>query len=243
MQMTTSLLGLDSVGFQYFVSLNGFLINSECGNKKTKMKRFGNVIFVVPYLVIIVSTSAGKLPCRFAESVNITSGEYNATDQSILHGGILYRKENYATVNISVLNNTKKDEDDYIRGCVCQVANCVWLCCDEFSDVQGYPKCNDLTYYEVNVFVHDERIGKREVKLTSLQNIHVVIRHLPDPLFNAQPEAWLMNNVCNILEISLNTSADAFIFYSPAILRLWMSKLQSIKTSTAWKWTAVYTFH
>ncbi|XP_038120388.1 G-protein coupled receptor Mth2 isoform X2 [Culex quinquefasciatus] len=164
------------------------------------------ITFLLQFLVVIVGTNGESiLPCRFTESVNITSGEYNATDRTIFHDGVLFREENYATINYTVISYNKTDTDDYIRGCVCQVANCVWLCCYTFSDVDGHPRCDDSEYNEIEVPFEDENSETRMVNLTSLENIFVVIRYSEDYVFDAAPDEWLMNSTGYVLSLDGKT--------------------------------------
>lgn len=186
------------------------------------MHRFKVITFLLQILMVIVGSNCESiLPCRFTESVNITSGEYNATDRTIFHDGVLYKEENYANINYTVISYNKTETDDYVRGCVCQVANCVWLCCYTFSDVDGHPRCDDSEYNEIEVPLEDENSETRKVNLTSLENIFVVIRYSKDYVFDAAPDEWLMNSV-SILILKKKPVNDAdHNFYSQISDRLY----------------------
>lgn len=151
-----------------------------------------SVCFVVNF-----GTSAKELPCSFKESVNITSGELNSFDSSINHNGVRYSVENYATINYSVKNNENISVENYIRGCVCREARCVWLCCDEFSDIDGYPRCDDSQYYDLVVPLGEESNRIRMINLTSFTGFHLAIRHLVEVSSEVQVSIfnWTINGV------------------------------------------------
>ncbi|XP_065077551.1 G-protein coupled receptor Mth2-like [Ochlerotatus camptorhynchus] len=90
---------------------------------------------LVTVVVLVVAAaaggtdSAGQLPCEFRDSVNITSGVRD-TLGNILYSNIKYTPEHYAVINYDYVEyDVRISVPNYYRGCVCQVTNCVRLCC------------------------------------------------------------------------------------------------------------------
>lgn len=155
------------------------------------------VLYLSVCFLVSFGTSTKKLPCSFKESVNITSGELNSLDNSITHNGVRYAVENYATINYSVKNNENISVESYIRGCVCREARCVWLCCDKYSDIDGYPRCDDSQYYDLVVPLEVESNSTRMINLTSYNGFHLAIRHLVEGESEVQVSIfnWTINGV------------------------------------------------
>ncbi|XP_058464529.1 G-protein coupled receptor Mth2-like isoform X3 [Malaya genurostris] len=135
------------------------------------------------------------LPCDFLDSINITDGVLSR-DGSITHDGIRYEAVNFAMVNYSYDASGKKiDAPDYIRGCVCQVKSCVWLCCPKQFIVYGnrYQSCQiAASQILVNTELNDGRIV--EIDLMSKANFFKSLRsEACEDLSNAHREEWNMN--------------------------------------------------
>ncbi|XP_058464528.1 G-protein coupled receptor Mth2-like isoform X2 [Malaya genurostris] len=82
-------------------------------------------------LVISVAwaDSVGQLPCEFRDSVNISSGTRDS-QQNFLYGGLKYTSEHYALINYDYVSfDEVVAVPPYYRGCICQLTNCVRLCC------------------------------------------------------------------------------------------------------------------
>lgn len=93
---------------------------------------------VVLVTVIHLGPVAAKLNCDFHDSINITAGGYY-NDQDYIHNGVTYNRNQYATVDYDLVNDTKLIVAPYIRGCICLVKPCVRSCCD--SDHEKSESC------------------------------------------------------------------------------------------------------
>ncbi|XP_055606807.1 G-protein coupled receptor Mth2-like isoform X3 [Uranotaenia lowii] len=105
------------------------------------------------------------LPCDFLDSVNITGGSFDH-DGTITFQNVRYPVASYARINYSYVSEeideenvkiTRVEVDYYIRGCVCVIKKCVWVCCDNILSYKNelpYPWCEmykpeDLSHMEV----------------------------------------------------------------------------------------------
>lgn len=80
-------------------------------------------------LMCVNRSSANKnLPCDFFNSKNITDG-IRQSDDSIFFDGIVYPKDQYATVDYVLDKGKSATVSPYIRGCTCNIKPCLRLCC------------------------------------------------------------------------------------------------------------------
>lgn len=98
--------------------------------KFVKNKMFlliGLLCFVLPKQISLVEFN---LPCNFIDSINITDGILQS-NKSILFNGILFPKDQYAKVNYNKRNGNSAITivEPYIRGCPCNIKECIRLCC------------------------------------------------------------------------------------------------------------------
>lgn len=144
---------------------------------------------------------SSELPCEFLHSVNISDGERDNSGR-IEHGGVYYEPINYASVNYSYDDaGDKIAVAVHIRGCVCQVKNCVWLCCkqDNIFYHGEYPTCS--TFNPTGGLIVGMMNGTdeaEEVDLTTRDNIFLAVfkRTCPiERLYSAEPYEWNMTAV------------------------------------------------
>ncbi|XP_055619910.1 G-protein coupled receptor Mth2-like isoform X2 [Toxorhynchites rutilus septentrionalis] len=98
--------------------------------------------------------SRTQLPCHFRDSINISSGTRD-TQRNIFHSGIKYGPQNYALIDYDLEGyDVKVKTASYLRGCLCQVAKCVRLCCPVGEWFSSDAKCvvlNDSFRVSVNI--------------------------------------------------------------------------------------------
>lgn len=113
------------------------------------------LITTIVILIVDVQKSR-KLPCDYADSMNITSGTYQ-TDKSIVFEGVKYPKNQYFVINYTVNNGEKiPTAKPYTRGCVCNVgSHCLRLCCPRrvFYDNDRL-KCHNQTHEAAILLEH-----------------------------------------------------------------------------------------
>ncbi|XP_055537389.1 G-protein coupled receptor Mth2-like isoform X1 [Wyeomyia smithii] len=107
-----------------------------------------NFLSVLSAFGLVISVAAAELPCEFRDSVNISSGSLDAL-RIILHNGIHYRPEHYGLINYDYVSyDIRISVPSYYRGCICQLTNCVRLCCPEnhwFSSDGVKTTCNEVS--------------------------------------------------------------------------------------------------
>ncbi|XP_058833696.1 G-protein coupled receptor Mth2-like isoform X2 [Topomyia yanbarensis] len=144
---------------------------------------------------LFVAAGNLKLPCDFLDSVNITDGALER-DGSIMHDSVRYDVLHYAKVNYSYdASGAQIYVPDHIRGCVCQVKSCVWVCCPTELIIyeDHYPSCQIPAFQIIVNMVSDD--GRTEK--VDLMTKHAIFKALRseacEDLSNAHPEEWDMN--------------------------------------------------
>ncbi|XP_031617281.1 G-protein coupled receptor Mth2-like [Contarinia nasturtii] len=86
-------------------------------------------LFISTLLALSIHIKAVEvLPCHFFDSKNISDG-LQQSDGSILFEGIVYPKNQYATVDYVLERTNNITADSHIRGCTCNIKPCLRLCC------------------------------------------------------------------------------------------------------------------
>lgn len=100
------------------------------------LPRFHKYLFVIlVILLVIVAKSNAYLdnlnkPCKYLDSINITDGSFDETDESITFEDIYYAKNMYAWYDYEFVNETYRQKTaDHLRGCTCKLKPCVRMCC------------------------------------------------------------------------------------------------------------------
>lgn len=70
----------------------------------------------------------GELPCHYSDSIDISKG-FVHSNKSITFDGIEYHKNQYATISFAIENGKRVPTKQHTRGCICQIKNCIQLCC------------------------------------------------------------------------------------------------------------------
>lgn len=163
------------------------------------------VVLILQVFVLLSSTSFNvraknsELPCDFLHSVNISDGEPDYYSGIIDHGGVYYYPINYAFVNYSYDDAGDKIEvAEHTRGCVCQVKNCVWVCCMGKISYRGeYPTCSTFNASRgLIVEMIDDTDSAEKVDLTTRDNIFLAFFNRNGrELFAAEHSEWNMNAV------------------------------------------------
>ncbi|KAL7732704.1 hypothetical protein ACLKA6_005855 [Drosophila palustris] len=72
--------------------------------------------------------SAGKFPCAYADTVNITDG-LRLKDGSYSFGGVVVPTQLMAEYNFKVIDGVEYRAAKHLRGCVCLIKPCITFCC------------------------------------------------------------------------------------------------------------------
>lgn len=90
-------------------------------------------LFLLHGIFVVYSSN---LPCHYYDSINITSGIFGEQQQqaqnssnSIIFDGIEFRSNQYAIVDYTEDDGMRNATEPHHRGCLCQVKQCVRLCC------------------------------------------------------------------------------------------------------------------
>lgn len=123
------------------------------------------LITTIVILIVDVQKSR-KLPCDYADSINITGGTYHS-DKSIIFNGVKYPRNQYFNITYT-LNNGEKTPTakPYRRGCVCNIGlHCIRLCCPArvFYDNERL-KCHNQTHEAATQLEH-QILTKNNVKM------------------------------------------------------------------------------
>lgn len=94
-----------------------------------------NVLII--FLTIVTQSNAylddPYKPCNYLDTINITDGEKNNDDGSIMFEGIYYSKALYSTYDYEFLNESyHQSVAPHTRGCTCKINQskpCVRMCC------------------------------------------------------------------------------------------------------------------
>ncbi|XP_062550723.1 G-protein coupled receptor Mth2-like isoform X2 [Armigeres subalbatus] len=143
-----------------------------------------------------VECAGSMLPCEFLHSVNISDGKRDSSG-GILHNGVYYKQINYASIDYSYDDDGRKIVvPKHTRGCVCQVMNCVWLCCTaDFVSYRGdYPSCSALNASnQLIVNMIDDTGGTQTVNINTRSDIFMAIWKESCRAYDAKPDEWNMN--------------------------------------------------
>lgn len=99
------------------------------------LPQFHKYLFVVVVILLVIVTTSAYLdnlnkPCKFLDSINITDGSYDDTDESITFDGIYYPTSLYAEYDYEFVNESYRQKTDpHIRGCTCKLKPCIRICC------------------------------------------------------------------------------------------------------------------
>ncbi|XP_055527182.1 G-protein coupled receptor Mth2-like [Wyeomyia smithii] len=133
--------------------------------------------------------SESKLPCDFLDSVDITDG-VKTSDGKKEHEGIIYEPQNYGTLEyVYDSSGQKVQASNHVRGCVCRVKSCFYMCCSEKNILynSSYPSCRNEPL-EVRVNVSGELVD-----LATDPNLFKALR-VPDCVATyADLSEWKMN--------------------------------------------------
>lgn len=109
---------------------------------------FLSILSVFGLVIAVAATTDKELPCDFRDSINISSGSLDA-QRNILHDGINYGAEHYGLINYDYVSyDIRITVPNYYRGCICQLTNCVRLCCPMdfwFSSDGEKTSCNEAS--------------------------------------------------------------------------------------------------
>ncbi|KAH8338429.1 hypothetical protein KR059_003916 [Drosophila kikkawai] len=128
--------------------------------------------------LIILHTAKAEIPgCHFLETVNITSGQ-RLENGSFMYQGI--EVPEYLTGQYDYIrteNGYKEFTNSHLRGCICHLKPCIWICC-RFKDWDASNgKCNDglmEKLSEINPFLQMTLISGSVVKQNLLKDLIVL---------------------------------------------------------------------
>lgn len=134
------------------------------------------IIILIGYLS--ASAASHGLPCHILDSVDITSG-LRQPDGSVLFGGIMYSKDQYATVDYIVVDGVKKFDDlSHIRGCACHIRPCLRFCCPfgvlrtESDGTRVCPQKNESPIDVYQRFLNGKNVTNKIVEVDMHKNPH-----------------------------------------------------------------------
>lgn len=153
---------------------------------------------------VYATEESSDLPCDYLHSVNISDGQRD-NDGRILHRGVSYDSINYASVDYSYDDARNRIAVAvHTRGCVCQVKNCVWLCCkrEEISYRGEYPTCSSFNDTDglVVEMINGTNV-EENVDLITRENIFLMVFEGSCDLFDAKPNEWKMNAVSETFKL------------------------------------------
>ncbi|XP_031623063.1 G-protein coupled receptor Mth2-like [Contarinia nasturtii] len=109
--------------------------------------------FIIQLLHSILRIEASllvhELPCKFVDSIDISSGILHA-NQSITFNKMEFPENQYAKVNYILENGRPVIVEPYFRGCPCNIKPCVRLCCPYGSFVQSIRTDGSFACYNHN---------------------------------------------------------------------------------------------
>lgn len=110
-----------------------------------------------------------QLPCDFLDSINITDGIHR-NDQSITFNNITFTRDQYGYVNE---NGTDRS---YPRGCICNLKQCVRLCCSYGEILTSDPQKRCQPHYKATDFedevLTDDETTKNQFKNKRFSYVH-----------------------------------------------------------------------
>lgn len=129
----------------------------------TKMMRM--FLFIsIGCVSMSLSVASRELPCHILDSVDITDG-IRQPDGSLLFGGVMYPRDQYATVDYTVENGLKiYDDFSHIRGCACHtIKPCIRFCCPigtRMADMNGscIPTLNTPAKAEIEILTENNEL-------------------------------------------------------------------------------------
>jgi len=90
------------------------------------------IIFII--IVVIIRTADSSLPCKFIETINITSG-YKDINQNFVYKSDIFPLGTYGEFDyIEDYAHVKVSVNPHIRGCICKNKPCLRFCCLENDD-------------------------------------------------------------------------------------------------------------
>lgn len=130
--------------------------------------------FSIFYHVLLIRGEFLKLPCPSVLTVDITNGQ-KLSNGSIIQDDVLFDAKNYF-----------KDSNNTIRGCICNIKNCIRKCCGPqerfvMTNCTKAPPTMDLKFFEgttpVNMqktrYIYSSCQGKKRVLLPKLRSSEV----------------------------------------------------------------------
>lgn len=123
-------------------------------------------------LSMSLSVASRVLPCHILDSVDISDG-IQQPDGSLLFGGVMYPRDQYATVDYTMENGLKLYDDiSHIRGCACHIKPCIRICCPigtQMANMNGtcIPTIDTPTKVEIEILN-----GNNQLETMDLVNQH-----------------------------------------------------------------------
>ncbi|KAH8232398.1 hypothetical protein KR032_005655 [Drosophila birchii] len=131
-------------------------------------------------VIILLKTMKADIPgCHFLHTVNISSQHKIQNGSYVFQGHVLpsnlIGEYNYTTTELGYHAKT----EPHLRGCVCHLKPCIWICC-RFKDMEPNGECNDGLTQElakINPFLNVTLSNGTVVKRNLLKDF-IVLRHL-----------------------------------------------------------------
>lgn len=125
--------------------------------------RFYHKNLVIICLTIVVQSNAqlDNEPCNYLDTINITDGEKNDGDDSIMFEGISYSKAFYAIYDYELVNELyRQSVAPHTRGCTCDInpsKSCVRMCCPRGTYLENDNCIANDSVFNLDVsFLNDE---------------------------------------------------------------------------------------
>lgn len=116
------------------------------------------------------------LPCDYADSMNITNGHLLPNNNYIFNG-VEYPDGHYARINYTISEKKIVPQHPYIRGCVCNVKDCIRFCCPYGSYLEMKNGGGFCRHHDVAKHIDGEIINQNNETQRIKYHEHFAILH------------------------------------------------------------------
>jgi hypothetical protein len=82
--------------------------------------------------LLILTTIIGLVNSKYCDLLNsipIEGDHYTLPDGSLLYKGVTYKNDQWTNSSTKFVNGTEVEADRHLRGCLCDITECIRLCC------------------------------------------------------------------------------------------------------------------
>lgn len=169
------------------------------GLKNSNKLHWLNILIAIHCLGVLNAASTfdpiNILPCDYNDSLNITNGILQSNKSYILNG-VEYPEGHYAKINYTIFDKKIIPQKPYIRGCICNVKNCIRFCCPFGTYLELKNHVGKCSRHEAAKNIQGDILHQNnETKRIKYHDHFAILHAYPCKNFNMQDEQYSITHV------------------------------------------------